>query len=371
LKTVKSLFNTIPTFDNLLLATRKARMGKRYKEKTSKFEENLENEIIKLQHELTTKTYRPGKYRSFDIYEPKKRMISAAPYRDRVVHHALCNIIEPVFEPAFIFDSYANRKGKGTHRAILKYQHFARTYKYVLKADIQKYFPSIDHQTLKQAIRRKITCKDTLWLIEMIIDNSNPQEPVFNLFPGDDLFTASERRRGIPIGNLTSQFFANIYLNAFDHFIKETLRCKAYIRYVDDFVIFSNSKNELWEILRKCALFLQNYRLVLHPKKSTVHRVRDGVEFLGHRVFPKCRLLKKQNIHRFKKRFRKMVRLFYAGKLTKEKLVCRYNSWQGHAAFSKTYRLRFKIYRFLRYKGINTKWVSCMAIRGTIPKNSL
>lgn len=266
MKTAKKLYGQITSFGNLFLASRKARKGKRFKKSAALFEEQLENELLLLQKELIAKTYQPGNYKSFFIFEPKKRMISAAPYRDRVVHHALCNIIEPVFEKSFIFDSYANRKNKGTHRAILRYQHFARKYKYVLKADIKKYFPSIDFEILKKVIRRKISCSDTLRLIDMIIDNSNSQEPVFEVFPGDDLFTPLERKKGIPIGNLTSQFFANIYLNPFDHYIKETLGCKAYIRYVDDFVIFGNDKNELWQVLGQCRTFLAKFRLALHPK---------------------------------------------------------------------------------------------------------
>jgi len=229
LKRHKNLYHQICDPENLFLAASKAIQGKRFNDSASRFEINREHEILQLKNELTSKSYQPGQYKSFYIYEPKKRMISAAPYRDRVIHHALCNIIGPLFESAFIFDSYANRKDKGTHRAILRYQHFARKYKYVLKADIKKYFPSIDHEILKTTIRRKIGCKDTLNLIDHIIDNSNPQEPVFDIFPGDDLFTLLTLKKGIPIGNLTSQFFANIYLNPFDHFVKEKLRCKAYI----------------------------------------------------------------------------------------------------------------------------------------------
>jgi retron-type reverse transcriptase len=370
MKTAKKLYGQITTFENLLLASRKARKGKRFKKSAARFEEQLENELLLLQKQLIAKTYQPGNYKSFFIYEPKKRMISAAPYRDRVVHHALCNIIEPVFEKSFIFDSYANRKNKGTHKAILRYQYFARKYKYVLKADIKKYFPSIDHEILKKVIRRKIACGNTLRLIDMIIDNSNKQEAVFDLFPGDDLFTAVERKKGIPIGNLTSQFFANIYLNPFDHYIKEALGCKAYIRYVDDFVIFGNDKNELWQVLEQCRKFLAQFRLLLHPKKSEVMTTKDGVEFLGHRVFPDFRLLKKQNIKRFKRRFRKDWRLFEEGIMSENDFIVRFNSWQGHACFAKTWKLRSTIVRFLTNQGISSKMAYSGAARGTTTRGT-
>ena len=155
MKTAKNLFLKICSFENLLLASRKAQKGKRFTNGTARFNVNLENEIIRLREELLSKTYKPGAYASFYIYEPKKRMISAAPYRDRVVHHAICNVIEPIFERSFIHDSYANRKGKGTHKAVLRYQEFSKKCRYALKCDIQKYFASIDHQRLKKKSGKK------------------------------------------------------------------------------------------------------------------------------------------------------------------------------------------------------------------------
>ncbi|MGH7495211.1 MAG: reverse transcriptase domain-containing protein [bacterium] len=213
MKTHTDLYANICSFENLLAAAKQAQRGKRFQENVGRFNANLEYELVGLQRELHDKTYQPGRYREFIIFEPKHRMISAAPYRDRVVHHALCNVIAPLFERTFIFDSYANRTGKGTHRAILRYQQFCRKNAYALKCDVRKYFPSLDHEILKAEIRRTIACPDTLWLINRIIDGSNVQEPFFEYFSGDDLFTPFERRKGLPIGNLTSQFFANVYLN--------------------------------------------------------------------------------------------------------------------------------------------------------------
>lgn len=210
MKRYGNLWHQIIDWSNLLLAARKAQKGKRFRDNVLAFNYNLEPELFKLQSELKEQTYRPGAYRSFRIYDPKPRLISAAPYRDRVVHHALCNIIVPLIEKSFIHDTYANRVGYGTHRALARFIQFARSSRYVLQCDIRKYFPSIDHEILKQIIRRKIKCQDTLWLIELIIDSSNPQEPVVEYFPGDDLLTPLLRRHGLPIGNLTSQFFREL-----------------------------------------------------------------------------------------------------------------------------------------------------------------
>ena len=234
MKSYTNLWSQITSWENLLLAARKARCSKRKRPNVARFEADLEMELMELRSELLERKYMPGQYRSFYIYEPKKRLISAAPYRDRVVHHALCNIIEPIFERAFIHDTYANRKGRGTHRAVDRFTEFCRKNRYVLKCDIKKYFPSIDHDILYGLIARRIKDPDVLWLIKLIIDSSNAQEPVFAYFPGDDLFTPYERRKGLPIGNLTSQFFANIFLNGFDHFVKRELGCRHYIRFVDD-----------------------------------------------------------------------------------------------------------------------------------------
>ncbi|HAD10942.1 MAG TPA: RNA-dependent DNA polymerase, partial [Saprospirales bacterium] len=238
MKRLGGLFESIITFDNLLLAFYKARKGKRSNQNVAAFEANLEWELLRLAEELRTDTYQPGAYRTFLIHDPKQRMISAAPFRDRVVHHALCNIIEPIFEPTLITHTYANRKGKGIHAGIRYCQECVRKYSYVLKSDIKKYCPGIDHDILIKIIARKIKCTRTLLLIDRIIDNSNPQEIVLDYFPGDNLFTTSQRRKGLPMGNLTSQFFANLYLSPLDHFIKEELQMEGYARYVDDLIIF-------------------------------------------------------------------------------------------------------------------------------------
>lgn len=354
MKRFVNLFDQIVTFENLLAAFYKARKGKRRNANVAAFEVHLEHEIMQLLEELQSGTYRPGPYKTFQIYDPKVRMISAAPFRDRVVHHALCNIIEPLFEPTLIYDTYANRKGKGTHAGIIRCQEYLRRYPYVLKADVQKYFPSIDHEILKSIIARKIKCKPTLALIELIIDNSNPQEARPDYFAGDDLFTSIERRKGLPMGNLTSQFFANLYLSPFDHFIKEEMGIKGYVRYVDDFVCFGADKQDLHRLKAEMQRFLaERLRLLLHPKKSQIFPTENGVTFLGQRVFATHRRLARPNVRRFRKRLAIRLKCYRAGKISPALMECQLNSWLGHAKQADTFRLRKGIFSYLRRQGLN------------------
>jgi len=339
MKRYKWLFEQIIAFENLLVAFKKASKGKRSKPAVATFEVNLENELLQLERELRQKTYCPGSYRSFYIHDPKRRLISAAPFRDRVVHHAVCNIIEPLFERTFIYDSYANRKGKGTHKAIERYQHYARRYKYVLKCDIRKFFPSIDHAILKQELRWKIACPDTLWLLDLIIDASNPQEVHAPYFPGDDLFTPQQRRRGLPIGNLTSQFWANVYMNRFDHFVKEELRVPGYIRYVDDFVLFHNSATVLAKYRQAVQHYLVRLRLLAHPNKTHIHAIQRGVPFLGFQVYPCHRVLQKRKTHRFRRYLHRLLGEYKSGILPALSLEQSLNSWLGHIRFGQSQRL--------------------------------
>ena len=309
------LWEQVISFEALLHAAEQARKGKRFRPAVAAFHFDQERALWKLHEELTTKTYRPGAYRSFFIYEPKKRQISAAPYRDRVVHHALTGVLESIFEKTFIADSYACRKGKGTHAAVDRCQQFARRFRYVLKADIQKFFPSLDHEIAKELVARKIKDPDVLWLVGQIIDHSNLQEEVVNYFPNDDLFTPGERRRGIPIGNQTSQFFANVYLDPLDHFVKDRLGIKGYVRYVDDFLVFSDDKHHLADVREQIRDFLVRLRLRLHPKKCVIFPVKDGIRFLGYRVLPTHRLLPKENVRRLRRRVRGMQEDYAAGRV--------------------------------------------------------
>lgn len=343
MKRYNHLFEQITTFENIFQAAKKAQKGKCFKSSTARFNLNLEKELFRLQHELQTQTYRHGGYNDFYVFDPKMRLISAAPYRDRVVHHALCNVIEPLLDRTFIHDSYACRKGKGAHAAVNRYTAFARKNKYVLQCDIAKYFPSIDHAILFRLMERKIKCPQTLWLINAIIQTRC--EPDHNhYFPGDDLFTPYYRPKGLPLGNLTSQFFANVYLNGFDHFVKETLKCKHYIRYVDDFVVLDNDKERLHQIKANLVAYLNTLRLRLHPRKSRMHRVQDGINFLGYKVFPTHRLLKKQNVLHMRRKLKKLSDQYRQGRIGLDKVRASVHSWIGHARHADTWRLRERLF---------------------------
>ena len=312
-------------------------------------EADIESELLLLQEELITGTYQPGQYREFTIYERKHRRISAAPYRDRVVHHALCKVIEPIFERTFIYDSYACRKGKGTHRAAGRFTEFSRKSLYVLKVDIKQYFPSIDHDILLMKVRRKIKCLQNLNLIELIIRGSNPQDPANVYFYHDNLFTPYERRRGIPIGNLTSQFFANLYLNDLDHYVKEQLKCKSYLRYVDDIAVFSDDKKSLWRIKELLADYLHQERLRLHPRKIYVLPVKNGVDYLGYQIYPDHKLVRKDTTMRFIKNIRRMSRLYGNHLICWTEINRSVQAWLGHVKHADSYGLRKAIFQEISF----------------------
>jgi len=292
------LYPQICAWENLEWAYRRARKGKRGRAPAADFERRLEDNLVELQTDLVQQTYRPGPYSNFYIHEPKRRLISAAPFRDRVVHHALCNIIEPLFERTFIFDSYANRVGKGTHRALDRAQQFARRYRYALQLDIVQFFPSIDHAVLRSALSRVIGDEQVMDLCDVILaSGQGVQSDDYRMvyFPGDDR-DAIHRPRGLPIGNLTSQFWANVCLNHFDHFVKRDLHCRAYLRFVDDFILFDDDKERLNEWFRQIDDYLAGLRLIVHEERAQPRPVTEGLPFLGFTVYPDHRRLKAQNL---------------------------------------------------------------------------
>lgn len=343
MRRANNLHEKIVSFENVLLASRKARKGKRFKASTALFELELEKNIFKILEVLSNKTYQPGSYTDFFIYDPKMRLISAAPYFDRVIHHALINIIEPIIGKAFIHDTYACIKDRGTHKAVQRYKNFQKKNNYVLKCDIKKYFFNIDHEILFDQVKRKIKCKDTLWLVRQII-NSRENPGGIEYFSGDDLFTPVLRKKGIPIGNLTSQFFANLYLNDFDHFVKETLKVKHFIRYCDDFVIFGNSKSWLNQIKQEVMKYLEGLRLKLHKNKSRIYRTSDGVDFLGYRIFPGYMRVRKRLVKRYRKKLRKMTLDYKNRKIGLPDIKRSINSWIGHAKHADSYILRNEMF---------------------------
>ncbi len=348
MKRLNHLWEQIITFDNLLLAYQKAQYGKQRKSSVAEFTLNLEPELFSLQQELKEGSYQPGQYRLFTIYEGKPRTIAAAPFRDRVVHHALMNIIEPRLDKQFIYDSYASRKEKGVHKAVARYQNWAKRYRYVLKMDVQQYFPSIDHLLLKEKLRRRIKDVNVLNLLDKLIDGSPPVKRAPVWYPGDDLFP-SERRIGIPIGNLTSQIFGNLYLDDFDHYIKEQLKMPAYLRYVDDFMVLDDDKSRLHEIREQISAYLAQNRLRLHPNKTHLFKTRQGVDVLGYVVFPHKRLLRNDNGHRFFRKLRAFGKASRSGKKHFLEFKPSIRSWVGHAIHADTYGLRCKIFGQLSF----------------------
>jgi retron-type reverse transcriptase len=346
---VNELYEQVCTWDNLYLAWRKAARGKRGREPAASFEYRLEDNLLQLQEELRSRSYRPGPYHSFYIHDPKHRLISAAPFRDRVVHHALCNVIEPFFERRFIADSYANRVGKGTHRALDRCQQFARRYKYVLPCDVRQFFPSIDHAVLRQTLGRVIGDPDVMGLVDRIVESGVGvlcEEYEMVWFPGDDLFAAS-RPRGLPIGNLTSQFWANCYLNPFDHFVKRELRCKGYLRYVDDFVLFAGDKRTLWAWRAALVERLARLRLTIHERRAHPRPVTEGIPFLGFVVFPTGRRLKRRKGIAYRRRLQALLAAYAAGEVSLEQVNASVRGWVAHARYGDTWGLRRALFASL------------------------
>ncbi len=345
------LFGRIASFSALTVAARRAVKGKRKKPGASSFFANLEREILRLERELLDGSYRPGRYVEILVRDPKERLVSAAPFRDRVVHHALCTVIYPIFEAGFITNTFANRTGKGTHAAVRVYERHRDNHAHVLRADIFRYFPSIDHAILKAQFRRRIACERTLWLMDSIVDGSNEQETVELHFPGDDLFEPYRRRRGLPIGNLTSQFFANLYLDRFDHWVSETLGAP-YARYVDDFALFHDDPDVLTECRVSIDRYLEGRRLRLHPRKTMILPTSEPSAFLGFELHAGARKyggskggrgirrLPEDNVARFRGRLRSLRDQWRAGAASKGEVEARIGAWIAHAAHADTFWIR-------------------------------
>jgi len=347
MKTHKNLYEQICPFERLYFAWRKARRGKRYTPAASAFEQRADVELLALHRELMDETYQPGRYVHFLVHDPKRRLISAAPFRDRVVHHALCSIIEPIYERKFIYDSYANRQGKGTHKALARCTYFMRRFKYVLPCDVQQFFPAIDHQLLKNILAKTIVCQQTSRLCHKIIDSGSgvlDKEYRMHYFPGDDLFAAA-RPRGLPIGNLTSQFWANVYLNELDQFVKHTLGCKGYVRYVDDFLLFANDKSTLHRWRNEVMMFLRSLRLTIHENRAQPRPVEQGIPFLGFTVYPAYRRLKRLRGLAYQRHLKTLIKQYQRGQIKREQGRSSVMAWLGHIQHGDTWHLQRAIFR--------------------------
>jgi retron-type reverse transcriptase len=346
-KRTNHLWPEITSFENLLAAFKRAAKGKRAKATVAAFEYDLEENLLTLQAELRDGDYRPGPYSSFAIHEPKRRLISAAPFRDRVVHHALCNVMEPLFERRFIFDSYANRIGKGTHRALDRCTHFMRRYAWLLPMDVRQFFPSVDHTILLDVLGRTVADQRALDLAAVILASGegvqvNEYDMVY--FPGDDLLAAN-RPRGLPIGNLTSQFWANVYLNGLDHFVKRALKCHAYVRYVDDLLLLADDKMALHDWRAAVIEHLRGLRLTIHENSAQPRPCRSGVPFLGWQVFPDHRRLKRRNVVQARRRLHTLSRDYRLGRVGLDQVNASLQSWLSHARHGDTWGLRAALLR--------------------------
>ena len=339
-KRISGLWPKIIQPSSLLEAAERACAGKKNRPDVARFLLNMDMEIIRLHRELSEGTYQPGQYQHFRIRDPKPRWISAAPIRDRVVHHALTGALEPIWETRYLSACFACRKGKGVHAALRYVQKAAAKYKYALKCDIRKYFASIDHALLMEEIKSGISCRPTLNFVEQLLRHQRGPEEFIQHFPGDNLFTPLERDSGIPLGNQTSQFFANVYLNRFDHFVQRQLRPAAYFRYVDDFGLFGDSKEELWEMRQELIGFLASLRLRLHEGKSRCYPIRNGVTFLGWRIFPGHSRLSRSGVIRFRRRLRQTWLDFQDGTEDWKSVECRVHGLIGHLQHGDTWALR-------------------------------
>jgi len=306
MKRATSLFNQIIDYENIRLAWLKARKGKSSKLVVRRFSRNVNFNLKIVQNNLKSNPPVLSSYTQFTIFDPKERVISVVPFIDRVMHHAIMNVLEPVFERQFIFHTYACRKNKGSHKAVLYTLEKVRKCKYFIKLDVRKYFDNIDHEILKKMLSRIIKDRECLNLLFAIIDS----------------YGLGQEGKGLPIGNLTSQFFANFYLSFLDHYILEELKPCGYVRYMDDFILFSNSKDDLRKFLDKIQIFcLEKLKLELKP--FILGRTKDGVSFLGY-------MINKNGIKLTQKsRRRKLIKLkrlnynFEIGKVLEEEYVTR------------------------------------------------
>ena len=331
---MQTLYARICDYRNLELAFRKARKGKSRKAYVMAFEASLEMNLLLLRDELENHTYAPEPLESFILRDPKTRTISSSDFRDRVVHHALCNIIEQLFDKSFIFDSYANRIGKGALKAVERLEHFTRKESlnnsracFVLKADIRKYFDTVDQGILREILKTHINDERVMWLCQVILGN-------FETMNG----------KGMPLGNLTSQFFANVYLNELDQFVKHVLKERFYVRYVDDFVIVGRDVAHLYGVKRRIDCFLkERLALELHPLKSRIVKFERGVDFLGFRVFPWFRLLRKKNCWRMKEKWRNLKDDYVLKRVSVDAMYICVQGWTAYASNATTFKMRRRL----------------------------
>jgi len=316
-----NLFPYIVDFDNIKRAVRKARLGKSTKNNVRLFDRNIDDNIRKIQQALIDKTFTTSKYQTKTIYEPKVRTIYILPFNpDRIVQHAVMNVVAPIWDKILISDSYACREGKGIHAGSRRTSGFVRQYGYCLKCDVAKFYQSVNHDILFEIIRHKIKCPDTLWLLHDIIYS----------YPG---YT------NVPIGNYTSQWFGNLYLNELDVLVKHKYKIKGYIRYCDDFCLFHNDKRILNRLANEIKAFMAD-RLKLTLSKCDVFPVSHGVDYLGYRHFRDKILLRKSTAKRVDRKIKVMPSQLLAGYITETRFVSTLASFSGWIRWANTKNFR-------------------------------
>ena len=334
-----NLYSKIYNLSNLILAYKKARKGKTKKKYVIEFKKNLIKNLLGLQEELKNQTYKPQPLKIFILRDPKTRKISKSAFRDRIVHHAIVNVLEPIFDRNFIYDSCANRNGKGNLFALKRFREFFSSITknnsrvaFCLKADIKHYFHEVNHEVLIRIIRRKVNDEEIIWLIKKILSNKE--------IGGQGQSRLQDFTKGMPLGNLTSQFFANIYLNELDRFVKHKLKAKFYIRYVDDFVILHLSKLQLSTWKQRIDSFLKDdLKLQLHPDKSRTISLSKGIDYVGFRVFYYHKLLRKWNVRSIYLK----IRRYKKGNVPKEKMLEIFQGWNAYAKWANSLKLRREI----------------------------
>lgn len=338
----KKMWEKLVSIENLYNSYKKASKGRRSRLDVASFEFDLEKNLFSLQEELVFGTYQHAEYHNFSIHDPKRRIISAAKFKDRIVHHALVSVLEPEYERIFLPNSYANRTGKGTHKALKFCSTLMKRYSYYLFMDVTQFFPSIDHQILLKTLDNVVNDRKIRLLCEAILKSGEKVlETEYNMiwFPGDDLF-AFNRPRGLPIGNMTSQFWANVYLNPMDHLLLSNGYCQTWVRYVDDIVVFSDSKQDLQTVKEKVIDFLSKLRLIIHEESAQPTPVSQGLTFLGFRLFPGYMRLKRKKLISGYRNLARSYRRINTCQCTQEVYSSQLRGWLNHVSQGNTWQLR-------------------------------
>jgi len=337
MKIYTDVFEKITSLENLFDAWTSFRHNKGKRRDVQAFEIKLEENIFKLHRELRSGVYKHGSYKPFYIYDPKRRLIYKAIVKDRVVHHSIYSVLNPIFEPTFIANSFSCRIGKGTHKGVRTLEIMLRKVSrnntrgcFALKCDIKKFFDSVNHEILLNILAKRIKDPKTISLLAEVVSS----------FSNNTAWGRKYSGSGLPIGNLTSQLFANIYLSELDHFVKNELKVKNYVRYTDDFVIGSGNRDYLEYLIEPISEFLEeNLRLLLHPQKLLIRKYKQGIDFLGYVIFPKYTIIRTKTKRRIFRKTRKHVDEYRNGILSEDALRQSMASYFGVLSHANSFKL--------------------------------